>query len=170
MSSVAGTYKKFSKKQLERFFNYYCNAKIAGTTNQPSIREVAILCKIARKTLIRIRNQYKWEARRLKIIAEAEAELDKKRVASTVSKVSIYENLEKAGLNYLMSKLYQDADGKVMVDLKPAEVIAISKHAGLLRGDPDSRADMGSDGRPVKIILNFSDNGMIRKNGETDKK
>lgn len=165
---MAGKQRTYTKKKLEKFFNTYCNANIVTTTGMPSTSEVARACHICRKTAARLRDKYGWEARRLKIIAEAEAELDKKRVASTVSKVSIYENLEKAGLNYLMSKLYQDADGKVMVDLKPAEVIAISKHAGLLRGDPDSRADMGSERRPVRIVLNFKDNGMDRMNGKKE--
>lgn len=162
-------YRPFSKKQLERFFEVYRNAKIVKTTGMPSCREVARKCTLAPKTVTRLRDEHQWEARRLKIEAEADAELDKKRVASTVSKVSIYENLEKAGLNYLMSKLYQDADGKVMVDLKPAEVIALGKHAGLLRGGPDTRMGFTKDGAPIKVILNLGDNGMIRENGKTDK-
>jgi hypothetical protein len=161
-------FRVFTKKQLEKFFEVYRNAAIYPGTGLPSVNEIAHKCKLAHKTVKRLRDKYGWEARRLKILAEAEAELDKKRVASTVSKVAIYENLEKAGLNFLMSKIYQTPDGKVMVDLKPAEVIALGKHVGLLRGDPDSRADMGSEGRSVKIILNFKDNGMDRMNGKKE--
>lgn len=173
MGNKNSGYKPFSKKQLERFFNHYCNAKIVSTTGMPSLRETSKKCKICQTTAKRLRDKHIWEARRLKIMAEAEAELDKKRVASTVSKVSIYENLEKAGLNALMGRLYETVDKngekRLMLDLKPAEVIALSKHAELLRGGPDSRPDMGSDGRPIKVILNLGDNGMIRENGKTDK-
>ena len=128
-------------------------------------------CKICQKTAKRLRDKYGWEARRLKILAKAEAELDKKRVAATVSKVSIYTSLENAGLNALMQRTYEviDSDGnkRVMLDLKPAEVIALGKHAEQLR-DPDRRGDIPDDGRPVRIILNFSDNGMIRENGKKE--
>jgi len=165
-------FRVFTKKQLERFFEAYRNARIFPTTGLPSIREVSRKCKICHKTVKRLRTDYSWEARRLKIQAAADAELDKKRVASTVSKVAIYENLEKAGLNALMGRLYETIDKngekRVMLDLKPNEVIALGKHAELLRGDPDSRPDMANDGRPIKVILNLGNTGMIRENGKID--
>jgi hypothetical protein len=135
----------------------------------PSVSETASKCHICRKTVTQLRDRHEWEKRRLKILAKAEAELDKKRVASTVSKADIYENIEKAGLNFIMSRMFQDESGKVMLDLKPSEIVQMGKHAQLLGGDPDSRPDMGSDGRLVKVIVNLGDNGMIRENGKTDK-
>jgi hypothetical protein len=163
-------FRVFTKKQLEKFFEVYRNAAIYPNTELPSVNEVAHKCKLAHKTVKRLRDKYGWEVRRLKIVSEAEAELDKKRVASTVSKVSIYEYIENAGLNFLLSRIHTDKKtGKVVTDLKPAEVIALGRHAGLLRGDPDSRADFTKDGVPIKVILNLGDNGMIRDNGKTDK-
>lgn len=163
-------YRPFSKKQLEKFFEVYRNAKIVNSTQMPSLREVGRNCSIAPKTVQCLRDKHGWEARRLKIEAEADAELDRKRVASTVSKVSIYENLEKAGLNALMHRMYEivgrDGNKRLMLDLKPAEVIAIGKHAEGLR-DPDRRGD-NDDDRPVKIILNLGNTGMIRDNGKTE--
>jgi DNA-binding transcriptional regulator YhcF (GntR family) len=114
-------FRVFTKKQREKFFEVYRNAAIYPHTGLPSVNEVAHKCKLAHKTVKRLRDENGWEARRLKIIAEAEAELDKKRVASTVSKVSIIENLVKAGLNALMGRLYETIDSngnkRTMLDL-----------------------------------------------------
>ncbi|MCK4820191.1 hypothetical protein KA005_30790, partial [bacterium] len=126
MGKGKSRFRVFTKKQLEKFFEVYRNARIFPGTGLPSCREVARKCSIAPKTVKSLRDRYQWEARRLAIEAEADAELDKKRVASTVSKVAIYENLEKAGLNALMGRLYETVDKngekRVMLDLKPAEV------------------------------------------------
>jgi hypothetical protein len=120
-------FRVFTKKQREKFFEVYRNAAIYPHTGLPSVNEVAHKCKLAHKTVKRLRDD-------------------------------LYETIDSNG------------NKRTMLDLKPAEVIALDKHAELLRGDPDSRPDMGSDGKPIRIILNLGNTGMIRENGKKEEK
>ncbi len=161
---MASGHKIYSDEQLERFFEAYRSAPIASTTGMPSCRHVARQTTLASKTVGQLRDLYDWEPRRLRILEQVKKKADAKRVRKDVSKVKVYENIEKAGLNFQTSKVYRK-DGQAMSDLKITDIIAVGKHVEYLKGNASDRHEINFGGESVEVIVDLGDNGKRRSNG-----
>jgi len=155
----------YSEDQLDDMFEVYRTAPIVPNTNRPSINAAAKQLQVCRKTLTRLRDENDWESRRLRILEQVKKKADAKRVTKDVAKVKVYENLEKAGLNFQTSKVYKGKSGQAMSDLKVTDIIALGKHVEHLKGEDADDPNRNSDRPPINVIFQLPDNGMVRKHG-----
>lgn len=156
--------KTFSDDELEEIFEVYRTTSIAPTTGMPSLREVSRKTAHAERTIKQLRDENDWEPRRLRILEQVKKKADAKRVRKDVSKVKVYENVEKAGLNYQTAKIYRK-NGQAMSDLKLTDIIAVGKHVEYLKGNASDRHEIKFKDETVEVIVDLGDNGKIRKNG-----
>ena len=160
---VPSGFRVISEEEIEQLFEAYRTARIYPNTGEPSIEDVAKKTKVSPKTLRRLRDENDWEPRRLRILEQVKKKADAKRVRKDVSKVKVYENIEKAGLNFQTYKIFIKK-GQAMSDLKITDIIAVGKHVEHLKGD--DRSDGRNDDRPpINVIFQLPENGMMRKNG-----
>ena len=159
-------YKLYSPEQLEKYFEVYRTAPIAATTGIPSVREICKRTKLAPNTVVRLRDENRWEPRRLRILEQVKKKADAKRVRKDVSKVNVYENVEKAGLNFQTAKIYRK-NGQAMSDLKITDIIAVVKHVEYLKGNASERHEIKFKDETVEVIVDLGDNGKRRKNGSS---
>lgn len=163
---MASGCKTFSDDELERIFEIYRTASLAPTTGMPSLREVSRKSVHAEKTIKFLRDENDWEPRRLRILEQVKKKADAKRVRKDVSKVKVYENVEKAGLNFQTAKIYRK-NGQAMSDLKITDIIAVGKHVEYLKGNASDRHEVKFQGEAIEVIVDLGDNGKLRKNGSS---
>jgi hypothetical protein len=162
-------YRQYTAEELDKFYQAYADAPIAGLTGEPSIAYVGRKCGISTKLVKRLRDDNRWERRRLIELDKIRREVDRKRIRAKVKKVDIYESLEVAGLNYHVTQVYEGPNEKKLLNIKPTDVIAFGKHVEFLKGN--TGADNETTGQPtVNVVLNLGENGMVRKNGNGDNK
>lgn len=165
---MASGFRPVSDEEVARIFECYRTAPIYPVTSKPSSNYVAKKMHVSRLLVNKLRDANDWEPRRLAILKQVQKKADEKRVRADVKKVDIYENLEKAGLNFQSAKVYKSKDGQVMSDLKVTDIISLGKHVEYLKGNASDRHDVNINGNPVKVIVELPDNGMNRKNGNSD--
>ncbi len=159
-------FRVISEEEIEQLFEAYRTAKIYPNTGEPSIEDVAKKTKVSPKTLRRLRDENGWEPRRLRILEQVKKKADAKRVRKDVSKVKVYENIEKAGLNFQGSRIFKK-DGEAMSDLKITDIIAVGKHVEYLKGNASDRHEVKFAGEAIEVIVDLGDNGKRRNNGRT---
>lgn len=156
--------KTFTDDELDEIFEVYRTASIAPTTGKPSLREVSKKTAHAERTIKFLRDANDWEPRRLRILEQVKKKADAKRVRKDVSKVKVYENVEKAGLNFQTAKIYRK-NGQAMSDLKITDIIAVGKHVEYLKGNASDRHELNVNGNAVEVVIDLGDNGKLKKDG-----